>query len=209
MAEAKAAPVLIKYIGGKEFFADFIAQSGALWNGYGDVQEVTEEQAKKLLAHDDEFAVKDVHDALLIEQAKQKEIDDAAALVAAEEARIAEEQRLAAEEEQRIKDEAEFALQNANTLGTEGNGEETVITENTPAIDPAMDQGQVPSAQSDMPKPSETVSLAYPIPSIEELNMMTKADLSLIASDLTLVLDKGLKVDEIRAAVVAVLYPVK
>ena len=203
MAEAKAALVLIKYIGSKEFIADFIAQSGALWNGYGDVAEVTEDQAKKLLVHDDEFAEKNAHDALLIKQAEQKIIDDAVA----EEARIAEEQRLAAEEAQRIKDEAEFALQNANTLGAEGGA--PVAGENTPEIDPAMDQSQVPSVQIDAPLPSTTVSLAYPIPPIEELNMMTKADLSLIATDLSLSLDKGLKVDEIRAAVVAVLYPVK
>ena len=59
----------IKYIGKKEFFPDFIAQSGKSWNGYGDVQEVTDDQAKKLLVHDDEFAEKGAHDALIAEQA--------------------------------------------------------------------------------------------------------------------------------------------
>lgn len=59
----------IKYIGKKEFFPDFIAQSGKSWNGYGDVQEVTDDQAKRLLVHDDEFAEKGAHDALLVEQA--------------------------------------------------------------------------------------------------------------------------------------------
>jgi hypothetical protein len=58
----------IKYIGKKDFFPDFVAQSGKSWNGYGDVQEVTDDQAKKLLVHDDEFAEKNAHDALLIEQ---------------------------------------------------------------------------------------------------------------------------------------------
>lgn len=62
----------IKYIGKKEFFPDFIAQSGKSWNGYGDVQEVTDDQAKKLLVHDDEFAEQAAHDALLAaEQAEQ------------------------------------------------------------------------------------------------------------------------------------------
>lgn len=72
----------IKYIGKKDFFPDFIAQSGKSWNGYGDVQEVTDDQAKKLLVHDDEFAEQGAHDALLAEQ-------EAAA--AAEAARIAAE----------------------------------------------------------------------------------------------------------------------
>jgi hypothetical protein len=61
----------IKYIGKKEFFPDFVAQSGKSWNGYGDVQEVTDDQAKKLLVHDDEFAEQGAHDALLIEQAQE------------------------------------------------------------------------------------------------------------------------------------------
>lgn len=55
----------IKYIGKKDFFPDFIAQSGKSWSGYGDVQEVTDDQAKKLLVHDDEFAEQGAHDALL------------------------------------------------------------------------------------------------------------------------------------------------
>lgn len=196
MAKAKAALVSIKYIGSKEFFADFIAQSGAVWNGYGDVAEVTEEQAAKLLVHDDEFAEKDAHDALLIEQAAQKVIDDAAAAEAAklaEEQRIAEEQRLAAEEEQRKKDEAEFALVNAKTTGQEP-ATDAPLAEATPAV-------------TTEPKASETVHLPYPVPSMEELATMTKADLLLIASDLNLSLDKALKVDEVRSAVVAVLYP--
>lgn len=66
MAEPKI--VLIKYIGKKDFFPDFVSQSGKSWNGYGDVQEVTEAQAKKLLVHDDEFAEKSAHDALLAAQ---------------------------------------------------------------------------------------------------------------------------------------------
>lgn len=72
----------IKYIGKKDFFPDFIAQSGKSWNGYGDVQEVTDDQAKKLLVHDDEFAEQGAHDALLVEQE---------AVAAAEAARIAAE----------------------------------------------------------------------------------------------------------------------
>lgn len=64
--------VLIKYIGKKDFFPDFVAQSGKNWNGYGDVQEVTAEQARKLLVHDDEFAVKDAHDALLVKQEEER-----------------------------------------------------------------------------------------------------------------------------------------
>lgn len=61
----------IKYIGKKEFFPDFIAQSGSCWNGYGDVQDVTDDQAKKLLVFADEFAEKGAHDALLVEQAEE------------------------------------------------------------------------------------------------------------------------------------------
>jgi hypothetical protein len=63
--------VLIKYIGKKDFFPDFVSQSGKNWNGYGDVQEVTAEQAKKLLVHDDEFAEKNAHDALLAKQEEE------------------------------------------------------------------------------------------------------------------------------------------
>ena len=36
---------------------DLVSESGKCWNGFGDVQEVTDEQAKKLLVHDDEFAI--------------------------------------------------------------------------------------------------------------------------------------------------------
>lgn len=64
--------VLIKYIGKKDFFPDFVSQSGKNWNGYGDVQEVTAEQAKKLLVHDDEFAEKGAHDALLVKQEDER-----------------------------------------------------------------------------------------------------------------------------------------
>lgn len=64
--------VPIKYIGKKDFFPDFISQSGKSWNGYGDVQEVTADQAKKLLVHDGEFAEKGVHDALLVKQEEER-----------------------------------------------------------------------------------------------------------------------------------------
>jgi hypothetical protein len=55
--------VKIKYVGAKESAPDLWYGSGKTWNGKGDVQEVTELQAKKLLVHPDEFALADEADA--------------------------------------------------------------------------------------------------------------------------------------------------
>jgi hypothetical protein len=63
--------VRVKYIGAKDFMPDIVTGSGVCWTGYGDVQEVTEEQADKLFVHDDEFAEEAAHNALLETQAEE------------------------------------------------------------------------------------------------------------------------------------------
>lgn len=104
--------VQIKYIGKKEFMPDFISGSGKNWEGYGDVQEVTVEQSKKLLVHDDEFAEAAAHDALLVKQeeeraAREEENARAEAEKLKAEQAAAEEIAAKQQEEARLKAEAD------------------------------------------------------------------------------------------------------
>lgn len=52
-------PVKIKYVGVKEVAHDLWYGSGATWNGNGDVKEVADGPAARLLKHPDEFQVAD------------------------------------------------------------------------------------------------------------------------------------------------------
>lgn len=49
--------VSIVYVGAKKTAFDNITKSGACWNGPGDIQQVTAEQAKKLLRFPDQWAL--------------------------------------------------------------------------------------------------------------------------------------------------------
>jgi len=55
--------IKIVYIGKKPYAYDNVASSGKCWNGKGDVQEVTETQAKQLLKYTDQWELVDAADA--------------------------------------------------------------------------------------------------------------------------------------------------
>jgi hypothetical protein len=59
--------IKIVYIGNKPSAYDNVAKSGACWSGKGDVQEVTEAQAKQLLKYPDQWALADQADAAAVE----------------------------------------------------------------------------------------------------------------------------------------------
>jgi len=47
--------VQVQYVGNKPSAHDNVARSGLTWNGYGDIQEVTESQAKILTRYPDQW----------------------------------------------------------------------------------------------------------------------------------------------------------
>lgn len=49
--------VKLRYVGKKPSAYDSVARSGVVWNGHGDVQEVTDAQAKLLLRYPDQWAL--------------------------------------------------------------------------------------------------------------------------------------------------------
>lgn len=59
MAAKKEPMVKIEYVGVKEWAIDNVCDTATAWNGKGDVQEVTESVAEKLLTHPTEFAIYD------------------------------------------------------------------------------------------------------------------------------------------------------
>lgn len=56
----------IIYVGKKPWTRDNVAGSGKAWDGPGDVQEVTENQAKTLLKYPDQWALENPDDAELL-----------------------------------------------------------------------------------------------------------------------------------------------
>lgn len=52
----------IVYVGNKQCAFDNVARSGKCWNGKGDVQEVTDDQARLLLKYPDQWALADKAD---------------------------------------------------------------------------------------------------------------------------------------------------
>lgn len=50
-----SATILLMYVGNKPAAYDNIARSGKTWNGHGDIQEVTEAQARLLLKFPDQW----------------------------------------------------------------------------------------------------------------------------------------------------------
>lgn len=60
--------VAIQYVGRKATAYDNVARSGKVWHGLGDVQEVTDAQAKILLKYPDQWALVDEADAGAVNQ---------------------------------------------------------------------------------------------------------------------------------------------
>ncbi len=58
--------VSIVYVGTKPTAYDNIARSGVTWDGCGDVQQVTDVQAKQLLRYPDQWALLDEEDRSLV-----------------------------------------------------------------------------------------------------------------------------------------------
>lgn len=65
----------IKYVGKKPFALDNVAGSGKLWNGNGDVQTVTANQAKILLKYPDQWALANAEDATMVDQPVTIEVE--------------------------------------------------------------------------------------------------------------------------------------
>ena len=57
----------IKYVGKKPFALDNVAGSAKLWNGNGDIQPVTQAQAKILLKYPDQWALANESDRAAVE----------------------------------------------------------------------------------------------------------------------------------------------
>lgn len=69
--------VKLVYVGNKPAAYDNIARSGKTWNGPGDVQEVTELQARLLLKHPDQWALMNEDDRAAVEHTEMiKTIDE-------------------------------------------------------------------------------------------------------------------------------------
>jgi dienelactone hydrolase len=58
--------VKIKYVGRKPFAFDNVAHSGKCWQGHGDIQEVTEVQAKTLTKFADQWVLADEADVAAV-----------------------------------------------------------------------------------------------------------------------------------------------
>lgn len=68
--------VRIEYVGKKPFAGDNVAKSGKIWNGPGDVQEVTVTQAKTLLKYPDQWALENPESATLLDAPKLVEVSN-------------------------------------------------------------------------------------------------------------------------------------
>lgn len=68
----------IEYVGKKTSRTDTVAGTGIVWNGAGDVQEVPDEAAQKLLKHADVWAAVGESDAGLADTKPKQATGDAA-----------------------------------------------------------------------------------------------------------------------------------
>lgn len=68
--------VSLVYVGNKPAAYDNIARSGKTWNGAGDVQEVTEAQAKQLLKFPDQWQLADGTDIERVEHTESIKVTD-------------------------------------------------------------------------------------------------------------------------------------
>ncbi len=54
--------IAVRYVGNKRAAYDNVARSGVTWNGKGDVQYVSDAQAKALIKYPDQWALADAND---------------------------------------------------------------------------------------------------------------------------------------------------
>lgn len=66
----------IVYLGSKEFAIDNVAHSGKIWKRNGDIQEVTQAQAKTLLKHPKIWGLARPEDAKEVEKPIEIEVKD-------------------------------------------------------------------------------------------------------------------------------------
>lgn len=59
--------VSLMYVGAKPFARDNVARSGVTWNGPGDIQSVTDAQAKMLLKYPDQWELAEEKDRETVE----------------------------------------------------------------------------------------------------------------------------------------------
>ncbi|WP_025915803.1 hypothetical protein [Herminiimonas sp. CN] len=69
--------IKVEYIGKKPFCIDNVAKSGKVWNGPGDVQEVTLQQAKILTSYRDQWALVEASDVDALDAPYTVETQDA------------------------------------------------------------------------------------------------------------------------------------
>lgn len=70
------ALIALVYVGNKPAAYDNIARSGKTWNGPGDIQEVTEVQARQLLKFPDQWALFDPNDKAVVEHTESIKVVD-------------------------------------------------------------------------------------------------------------------------------------
>jgi len=58
----------VKYIGRKATAIDNVANSGVMWNGNGDVQAVTDRQARILVKYADQWTLAEESDSILLKK---------------------------------------------------------------------------------------------------------------------------------------------
>lgn len=58
--------IAVRYVGNKPAAYDNVARSGVTWNGFGDVQHVTDAQAKVLLKYPDQWTLANQDDAATV-----------------------------------------------------------------------------------------------------------------------------------------------
>lgn len=66
--------IKIVYVGKKPTAYDNVAKSGKCWDGQGDVQEVTEDQAKQLIKYPDQWQLADQADAQAVNKPSTTEV---------------------------------------------------------------------------------------------------------------------------------------
>lgn len=181
--------IQIKYIGKKEFMPDFISGSGKNWEGYGDVQEVTVEQSKKLLVHDDEFAEASVHDALLVKQEEERAAQE-------EENARAEAEKLKAE--QAAAEEIAAKQQEEAHLKAEAEALEEQAKADAEAARVKAEQEAAKSA------PAAGASI---VPTAEEIAAMNKLALLDLAAAHTVTVNDAAPVPTLRNQLIAALHP--
>lgn len=68
--------ISIVYVGKKPSAFDNVARSGKCWNGPGDVQEVTDAQAKVLIKYADQWQLADKADAEAVNKPESVQVTD-------------------------------------------------------------------------------------------------------------------------------------